>query len=385
MKTHLFFTSAALACGLIFAACSPTDPSHPNFVVAQGKGVKITRGELTAEREKMLEHMKRPGMEMPQMSEEEKASLDGRILDRMITKKLVEAETAKISSSEINKKVEESFNKIKGRFPDEKTFLENIGKAGMTPDKIKESIKAQVGMEKLVETRLKPEDLDVSPEEVEKFYKDNPQFWNQPEQVRARHILIRVEPSATEAEKAEKKKAAEAARARISKGEPFAKVAEEVSDDPGSKQRGGELPPFAAKGQMLPEFSEAAFKQKVGVVGSVFESKFGYHFVEVLERIAPRTVPFEEVKGQIEQRLKGKKRFEGMRKVMQQLRDDAQVEVKIQLPKPPVPPAAPGGVPGAQPMRPMQQQPIPPVKITPAPAQPQVKAPVKAKEEKKKK
>ena len=109
-------------------------------------------------------------------------------------------------------------------------------------------------------------------------------------EIRARHILVETED------------AAKAVVVRLKAGEDFAKVAGEVSKDPGSGAEGGDLGYFT-KERMVPEFSTAAFAMKVGDVSDPVKSQFGFHVIKV-EDIRERPVPgFDEVKGQIEQYL----------------------------------------------------------------------------------
>jgi peptidyl-prolyl cis-trans isomerase SurA len=77
-------------------------------------------------------------------------------------------------------------------------------------------------------------------------------------------------------------------RQRLVGGEKFAKVAAEVSDDPGSARSGGDLGYFI-RGQMDPEIEDAAFSQKIGVVSAPIRSSFGYHLLEVLDRDTLKT------------------------------------------------------------------------------------------------
>jgi peptidyl-prolyl cis-trans isomerase C len=109
-------------------------------------------------------------------------------------------------------------------------------------------------------------------------------------EIRARHILVETED------------AAKAVVTRLKAGEDFAKVAGEVSKDPGSGAEGGDLGYFT-KERMVPEFSTAAFAMKVGDVSDPVKSQFGFHVIKV-EDIRERPIPgFDEVKGQIEQYL----------------------------------------------------------------------------------
>jgi hypothetical protein len=101
-----------------------------------------------------------------------------------------------------------------------------------------------------------------------------------PEEVRARHILLRVDEERS-AEQAREQLAA--IRARLASGEDFASIAAEVSDDPGSAAQGGDLG-FFGRGQMVPEFEEAAFSAQPGELVGPVETSFGLHLIEVIER-----------------------------------------------------------------------------------------------------
>src|SRR5690606_14114200 len=118
---------------------------------------------------------------------------------------------------------------------------------------------------------------------VREFYDRNPHRYKQPERIRARHVLVRVPPSATEAEEAEARGRIEAALARIRGGEDFEAVARDVSEDPGSKDQGGDLG-FFARGQMVPPFEEAAFALEPGQTSEIVRTDFGFHVIRLEER-----------------------------------------------------------------------------------------------------
>jgi parvulin-like peptidyl-prolyl isomerase len=132
---------------------------------------------------------------------------------------------------------------------------------------------------------------------VQDYYNANKaEFMVQP-QVHALHILIKDDPKDPNKAKNEienvKKKA---------QSEDFGKLAKQYSQDPGSKDKGGDLG-FFGKGQMVPEFEAAAFQQKIGVVGEPVKSPFGYHLIKVLERKEGGQRSFDEAKNEIAQKL----------------------------------------------------------------------------------
>jgi len=137
---------------------------------------------------------------------------------------------------------------------------------------------------------------------VREFYDQHPERYKQPERVRARHLLLRVAPDASEEQVAEVRKRAEAALARIQGGEDFAAVAQELSEDPGSKDKGGDLG-FFARGQMVPAFEEVAFALEPGQTSELVKTDFGFHVIRVEEHKAAEERSFDDAAHEIAEEL----------------------------------------------------------------------------------
>ena len=132
----------------------------------------------------------------------------------------------------------------------------------------------------------------ASPQEIQAYYNAHQAEYQQPEQARSRHILIKF-PGGTSKTDAEAKAKAEALLKQIQGGADFADLAKKNSEDPGSGAQGGELG-FARRGTMVPEFDTAIFNNKIGDV-ALIHSQFGYHIVQVEERQTAHTQPLNEV------------------------------------------------------------------------------------------
>jgi len=164
----------------------------------------------------------------------------------------------------------------------------------------------------------------VSDGDVEQYFSDHTSEFDE---VRVRHILISTQPKPAGEEesegakdkdkkdkkeapkpptKEEAKKKALAVLERVRKGEDFAKLAKEVSDDPGSKEKGGEYD-FFAKGAMVPEFEEAAFKLKPGEVSEPVETPYGFHIIKLEDRRSASSASDPKVRQQITDKLKQEK------------------------------------------------------------------------------
>ncbi len=123
---------------------------------------------------------------------------------------------------------------------------------------------------------------------IEKFYQDNPSRFDQPRKVRARHILARVQGN----DDAAAKKKIDAAAERLKKGEDFAKVAADLSDDESTKKSGGDLG-LLTDGAVDPEFAKAAFALQPGKVSDPVRTASGWEIVKADEVIPAKKVPLE--------------------------------------------------------------------------------------------
>lgn len=140
--------------------------------------------------------------------------------------------------------------------------------------------------------------VKVDDKALRDYYEQNKEEFTRPEQVHARHILVNTEGRSD----AEAQAKIAAAKDRLSKGEAFAAVAREVSDEPAAKTSGGDLGYFG-RGQMVKDFEDAVFNGQVGTLIGPVKTQFGYHLIEVLDKRAAGTQPFEEVREMIRQRL----------------------------------------------------------------------------------
>lgn len=145
----------------------------------------------------------------------------------------------------------------------------------------------------------------VAEADVEKYYTEHTKEFETPRQVRAAHLLVSVpQTGGSEAEDKARAKVADVIR-RVKGGEDFGKLAAEVSEDPGSKTKGGELG-WVKKGEMVPQFEEALFGLKQGeITAEPVRTPFGYHAIKVFEMKAESRKPLREVAPQIRERLAG--------------------------------------------------------------------------------
>ncbi len=163
----------------------------------------------------------------------------------------------------------------------------------------------------------------VSDAEIQQYYTQHLNDYKVDEQVKVRHILIKVDQGADAKADAAAKAKAEDILKQLKAGGNFAELAKANSDDPGSKDQGGELG-FLKRGATVPEFDQAAFSLPVGQLSGLVKTKFGYHILEVEEKQNAHTRPLDEVKPTIVALLTRDKENAQGQAYAQQLANEAQ-------------------------------------------------------------
>ncbi|MFC1657253.1 SurA N-terminal domain-containing protein [Candidatus Moduliflexota bacterium] len=151
--------------------------------------------------------------------------------------------------------------------------------------------------------------VEPTDDELRGYYDVNGDEFATEEQVRAKHILFKVPESASPEEEAALRERAEFVLAKAGEGVDFAELAREFSQD-GSGPGGGDLGWFG-RGQMVPPFEEAAFSLGAGEVSDVVRTDFGFHVIKVEETREAGMRPFEEVEGEVREKVveeEGKRR-----------------------------------------------------------------------------
>ena len=294
--------------------------------VAVVNGEKISKSDL----EKTFnEALGQSGVPASKLTAEQKIQGYRQILDGMIIEKLVDKQASGVQIS--NEEADAQLAKIKQQFPSEEVFQSEMKKSGLTMDQFMSNLKRSIRQTKWMQSQVQGKDA-VTEDDAKKFYDANPEKFTNPDIVKASHILFRLAPDATpEQAKAAEKKAKDAI-VRANKGEPFDKLAAELSEEPGAKERGGDLGYFP-KDKMVPEFADAAFAQKVGSVSATpVKTKFGYHVIKVTDKKPAGTATFDEAKGQIIQFLQRQKQNDVFKSVIHDLRQSAKIEDNLPVP-----------------------------------------------------
>ena len=335
MKSRYIASVLVCVAGLLQAA--ETSKLNIPDPVAVVEGKEIKRADVDGPLNALIA---KSGKMPEEITDAEKMAGARMIVDNLIIQELVTKRSAStpVSDEEVNAR----FQKVASQFPDAQQFDAQLQQAGLTQATLKEKIKEGLRGNKWIESQIAGK-ADVTDDEAKGFYESHPEAFKAPEMIRASHILVLTPEGSTPAVVAEKEKTINAAAARIAKGEDFAKVAKEVSEDPGTKEKGGDLD-FFPKQAMVPEFSDAAFALKPGEVSKVVKSKYGFHIIKQTDRKDARVIPFDEAKPKLLAYLGTQKKQQVVQAFLKDL--VAKADVKNNLP---AEAAAPAATPSAQP------------------------------------
>src|SRR6267378_5641265 len=146
----------------------------------------------------------------------------------------------------------------------------------------------------LVDVNQIRQNLQISDDQLKVQYQKNMQQYQVPNRVHARHILL-MTVGKTDAEAEEIRKKAEDILSQVKKGAKFEDLAKKYSEDPGTKDKGGDLG-WLVQGQTVAEFEKAAFSLQKGQISDLVKTQYGFHIIKVLDKETAHTKPFEEVK-----------------------------------------------------------------------------------------
>ena len=286
------FLAAAL--GLLLVAAGPVAAQDKDPLIATVNGTEIHQSDLAVAEEEA-------GQLPPMSPDAKKDYLVQFMADMILVSKAAEAKKMG-DGADFKRKIAFARNKLLME-----QLLQSVGKEALTD------------------------------EATHKVYDDAVKQLGEQQEVHARHILIRAAPGDDKAGKEAEDKI-KAVIVRLTKGEDFAKVASDVTEDPSGKANGGDLGYFS-KEQMVPEFSNVAYGLENGQISGPVKTQFGWHVIKVEDKRAKAVPKFEEVKPQIESYVTRKAQAE----LVTKLRAEAKIEkmYKTETPAAPVKPAEP--------------------------------------------
>ena len=249
--------------------------------------------------------------------------LRNEVLENLIDNELLFEESKRRGYAADEREINSQFDEVQAQFTTEQEFRAALEEMNYTAVAFKDAVERRITLEKLIESDIAP-DITVSDEESRLYYEDNPEYFVQPKQVSASHILIMVEDQNNEQQKQEALLKIKLVQQKLRDGGDFAALAIEYSEGPSSAQ-GGDLG-FFQSGQMVPPFEEAAFSMKVGEVSDIVETRFGYHLIKVTDIRAEVSIPYEHAKNSIDKYLTQNLIMNEIEALLTVLKDEAELE-----------------------------------------------------------
>lgn len=328
----LMCTALIAIVGLSTVGCNmiaKTPEAILKSTVAVVNGEKITRGDVDGNVNmlQVIAQVKQQYGENYEKNEEAKGILKeqrSKVLDDMITQKVIEQKAKELNilpdeaklKTDANQQVED----VKKQFGnDNAKFQELLKQQNLTEEGLKNIFYTQLRSQEISKkvTENVTKDVKVDDKKAQDYYNANQyQYTEKPNKITLAHILVKTEDEA--------KKAKE----RLDKGENFAKLAKELSQDPGSKDKGGEYSVTYANSGFDPTFMAAAIGQKEGTISAPVKTQFGYHIIKTIKKEEYPVKKFDTVKADIKQQLEEEEKNKLYSKKVDEWKKAAKIDKK---------------------------------------------------------
>jgi parvulin-like peptidyl-prolyl isomerase len=328
------FLPALLACALFQlpapASAAPADDSAPLFtdpVVATGKGFQIKRSQVDEAFINYSVSLAANGQSVPDAL---RATVRSNLLQRLIVNHLLLQMATEDDRLKSRQLADDRLARARSNAPSPQAFEEQIRAKGMTLEQLRDRMVEDLLSQRVLERQL-TNGVTITDAQVKKFYDDHPTNFDIPEQVRVMHILIStVDPLTRQPLSPENKKEklalARELKQRADKGEDFAALARQYSQDPGVTSNGGEYT-FGRTSSIVPEFKAAAFTLKVNQISDPVETQFGYHLIKLLEKIPASRETFAKAETVIRDRLTERAAEDALPAYLEKLKAGAEIKI----------------------------------------------------------
>lgn len=321
----LVVITAFSACTAFAADKTDTAKTEPAYV-AVVNGAKIPKQELNRKVDLIQARYASMGRKLDPAKLND---LRSKLLDNLIDEQLLYQESQKDGIKVDPEKVKQELDKIRNKFPSKSEFQARMKDMGYTEAILRHQIEKNMAIHHLIDKEIISK-INITDAAAKAYYKDNPKEFQQPAEVRVRHILIKVPTDASKADKSAAKKKIEEIQQKLKKGADFAELAKKYSEGPSAK-KGGDLG-FFSRGQMVKSFEDAAFAlKKPGDVSNIVQTPFGYHLIKLEAKKPASVTSFKDAKEYIIEKLKREQAMKKISPYIDSLRGKA--KIKINLPK----------------------------------------------------
>ncbi len=305
------YLRAAIVVLTLVAMALTTTGCGSKDVAAKVNGEVIKTSDVDAQLEQVKKQYPQmfEGVDGDVRLEDFRRRLLGNLIDQVLVRQAAEKRGVKVTDADLDKKVEE----IRKGFPDEKQFEAALSGAGMSVEKLRDTMKSQLLTQKLLEQITS--EIKITDAEIKSYYEANQKRFTQSAALRISHILFNED----------EKTKAEGVLKELKAGGDFAAAAKKNSRDSTSASKGGDLGWPATP--LLQEIQDAASKLKKGEMrGSLVKSTFGWHILKLVETRAEKLQTLEESRAEIVQELTSQRQADTYQKFLDAERKTAVIE-----------------------------------------------------------
>ena len=344
MKIRFVFTLITLS--LIFSSVLPGTiqaQTRPNpklkieipKLVARVNGVdiesKYIEFRLSQIMRLALKKAKRP------LTVKEKTSIVKDLIEKEVVRELVNQQGEKENLKIDHELIEKELKLLRAGYASEEEFKNALKSRNINLEEIKKSMQIDINARQLLNAEIKGK-INISDNEVKKYYEDNKSKFQRPEAYHTRHILAAYFPpealrnQTIEELKKNKEYFTRIAEEKIDKvieelkkGANFVELAKNLSDDESSRKNGGDLD-FIYKGIFETSFDEAIEKLNPGETSGKIKTRFGFHVIQLIEKRPSEMAPFTEMKSEIQKYLFLEEAKKNVSSYIEKLKQTADIE-----------------------------------------------------------
>jgi foldase protein PrsA len=308
---------AVLALAFVATACGEDEGANksvPPGAIAVVGDQEIEKAEFDRLIKQAETSAEAQGQEFPETGSPEYNDLKDAIVRSLVERAEFELEAEEMGIEVTDAEVEKRLDELKQQFfqGDEEKYRKEIAKQGLTDERVREEIRSRLLSEKIYERVTST--VKVSQADIKEYYDKNKTQFQQPESREVRHILVTKENQAMDIYQ------------QLLDGANFAALAKKFSQDTASASKGGKY--TAVKGQSVAPFDKFVFAADTGDLSRPVKTEFGFHVIEVLSDIKPKSVtPLKEVQASVRDTLLREKQNETMREWVNDLQEKYEDEV----------------------------------------------------------
>jgi len=262
------------------------------------------------------------GFQVPLLDRLRREAMD-LMIEQEVVRQAAERQGIEVRGEEVDAKIAE----LRSLFDSPEAFARRLETEGFTEESYRKHVAGMLAGGKYMDA-IRVAVPAVTDEELEAYYRDNEYRLTFPEEVRVRHILLTWKRLGTQDDRAAIREQMMPILERARKGEDFAALAREYSEDSETKGKGGDTG-FFHRGQRPPAFEQVAFSLKPGEVSDMVETPFGLHIIRLEEHRPARLLPLEEVREQLRDHLQRERLAAAADQEIKRLRAAAEIEILV--------------------------------------------------------